>query len=364
LTFTFRPAKREQTPLLIGLIGPTWTGKTYSALRLGTGIVSVRGGNLVGIDTEAKRMEQYADEFKFTYLEFGAPFSSLRYAEALTAAAKEAQGGCVIVDSQSHEHEGAGGYLDLHEQEVKRLCATGGFKSEFAAAIPAWAKPSAQRRALINAILQLNCAFIFCFRAKEKIRPVKGGNPIELGWQAIAGEEFGYEMTARCLLKPGAKGVPDWSRDAESLGVPKRIKDHISIFQEGKQLDEQTGMALANWARGSTAPAQVIKSGSVSPVAATPAAGATTTDAPQGSTAEVTAAPSTEDVGQGVNAGASTPTDSELVADIESWVKKRKFDMAYDLCRGIKDEAFRDSTRARIDKAKSYVDAKQSATNP
>jgi hypothetical protein len=307
-------------------------------------------------------MLQYANEFKFTYLEFGEPFSSLRYAEALTAAAKEANGGCVIVDSQSHEHEGAGGYLDLHEKEVKRLCSTGGFKTEFAAAIPAWARPSAQRRTLINTILQLNCAFVFCFRAKEKIRPVKGGNPIELGWQAIAGEEFGYEMTARCLLKPGAKGVPDWSREAESLGVPKRIKDHVSIFLDGKQLDEQTGIALANWAKGSTAPAQ-DKRECVSPVAATPAAEATTTDAPQDSTAKPWTVPSQEGVGQGVNAEASTPTDVELVADIEAWVKNRSFDMAYDLCRGIKDEAFRDATKARIDKAKSYVDAKQSAAS-
>ncbi len=201
--FSFRPATTDQVPLLIGIIGPTWTGKTYSALRLGTGIVNVRGGKLVGVDTEARRMLQYANEFTFSYLEFGEPFSSLRYAEALTAAAIESQGGCVIVDSQSHEHEGMGGYLSLHDEEVKRLCATGGFKSEFAAAIPAWARPSAQRRTLINTLLQLNCAFIFCFRAKEKIKPVKGGNPIELGWQAIAGEEFGYEMTARCLLKPG-----------------------------------------------------------------------------------------------------------------------------------------------------------------
>lgn len=268
--FTFRTAITEQVPLLIGIIGPTWTGKTYSALRLGTGIVNVRGGKLVGIDTEARRMLQYAKEFKFTYTEFSEPFSSQRYAEVLKAAAVEAQGGCVIVDSQSHEHEGLGGYLDLHDQEVKRLCATGGFKSEFAAAIPAWARPSAQRRTLINTLLQLNCAFIFCFRAKEKIKPVKGGNPIELGWQAIAGEEFGYEMTARCLLKPGAKGVPDWSQEAERLGVPKRIKDHVSIFKDGQQLDEATGEALARWASGtpSLAPPQTQADAPVIPVAA------------------------------------------------------------------------------------------------
>lgn len=284
--FTFRPATTEQVPLLIGLIGPTWTGKTYSALRLGAGIVKVRGGKLVGIDTEARRMLQYANEFKFTYLEFGEPFSSLRYAEALKVAAAESEGGCVIVDSQSHEHEGMGGYLHLHDEEVKRLCASGGFKSEFAAAIPAWARPSAQRRTLINTILQLNCAFIFCFRAKEKIKPVKGGNPIELGWQAIAGEEFGYEMTARCLLKPGAKGVPDWSQDAERLGVPKRIKDHVAIFRDGQQLDEAAGEALAQWASGKpSSPPQPTKTDAPPPLAS----GAAVAEPPAGSAGEIAA---------------------------------------------------------------------------
>lgn len=248
--FNFRPAKREQTPLLIGLIGPTWTGKTYSALRLASGIVSVRGGQVVGVDTEARRMLQYAKEFTFSYTEFGVPFSSLRYSDAMIEAAEEAKGGCVIVDSISHEHEGPGGYLDFHEQEVQRLIKDGGFKSEFSAQIPAWNKPAQRRRTLINTVLQLNCAFIFCFRAKEKIKPISGGKPIDLGWQAIAGEEFGFEMTARCLLTPGCKGVPDWSRDAEKLGVPKRIKDHESILKEGRQLDEACGQELARWASG------------------------------------------------------------------------------------------------------------------
>lgn len=250
MTFTFRKAIREATPLLIGLIGPTWTGKTYSALRLASGIVKERGGKIVGIDTEAHRMLQYAEEFQFQYLDFSEPFSSLRYLEAMQAAAHEADGGCVIVDSMSHEHEGLGGYLDYHEKEVQRLVSSGGFRNEYAAAIPAWNKPAQDRRKLINALLQLNCAFVFCFRAKEKLKIVKGQNPVELGWQAIAGDEFGFEMSARCLLTPGCKGVPDWSQDAQRLGVPKRIKDHESILTDGRQLSEDIGAELARWAAG------------------------------------------------------------------------------------------------------------------
>lgn len=242
-------AKRESTPLLIGLVGPSGGGKTKSALRLAAGIQRVRGGKLVGIDTEARRMLHYANEFDLTYLEFGAPFSSLRYMEALKAAAAKAEGGVVIVDSMSHEHEGEGGYLEYHEKELDRM-AGDDWKKRERMTFTAWIKPAGERRRLINTILQLNCAFIFCFRAKEKLKLVKGQEPIMLGWQAIAGEEFAFEMMVRCLLPPGANGVPDWSEEAFKNGVPKRGNEHIPLIPNGQQLNEDVGERLARWAKG------------------------------------------------------------------------------------------------------------------
>lgn len=250
MAFTFRPAIREATPLLIGITGPSGSGKTKSALRLATGIQQIRGGKIAALDTEANRMKHYADEHKFVHCSFEAPFGSDRYAEALVAAAEEAAGGVVIVDSMSHEHEGQGGYLEYHDEEVKRLLTSGGFKNEYAASIPAWSKPVARRRRLINTLLQINCAFVFCFRAKEKLKIQKGKDPVALGWQAIAGEEFVFEMTVRCLLVPGANGVPDWSQEAFALGVPKRAAAHASMFPAGAQLNEETGALLAEWAAG------------------------------------------------------------------------------------------------------------------
>jgi len=114
----------------------------------------------------------------------------------------------------------------------------------------AWAKPAAARRRLINTILQINCAFVFCFRAKEKLKIERGKEPTPLGWQAIAGEEFAFEMTLRCLLPAGARGVPDWSDESFALGVPKLPKDLRDAFEDGKQLNEMTGAKLAQWAAG------------------------------------------------------------------------------------------------------------------
>ena len=169
MSFTFRPAIKEETPLLIGLVGPSGSGKTYSALRLATGIQQVTGGKIMGIDTEARRMLHYANRFKFEYIEFTPPFSSLRYLEAFQAAVK--QGGeksIVIVDSMSHEHEGSNGYLEYHEAELNRL-AGDDYKKREKNQFTAWIKPAGERRKLINGLLQLKACFIFCFRAKERL---------------------------------------------------------------------------------------------------------------------------------------------------------------------------------------------------
>lgn len=261
MTFQFKPAVREQTPLLIGLVGPSGSGKTMSALRLAAGIQSVCGGKIAAIDTEARRMLHYAEKFKFDYLEFGAPFGSERYLEAAEAAVSMGAK-TVIFDSMSHEHEGPGGHLEYHDEEVERLVAAGGFKSQFAAQIPAWTRPSQRRRKMINGLLQFKANFIFCFRAKEKIKLIKRNGktePVELGWQAIAGEEFVYEMTDRFLLVPGCKGVPDFTEEGWVTGVPKIPDDHYDLVPQGKQLCEETGAALARWAQGAKPPPKAEK---------------------------------------------------------------------------------------------------------
>jgi energy-coupling factor transporter ATP-binding protein EcfA2 len=277
--FQFRHATREQTPLLLGLVGPSGSGKTMSALRLATGIQSVVGGKIAAIDTEARRMLHYASRFDFEYLEFGAPFGSDRYLEAVLAAV--AMGAkTVIVDSMSHEHEGPGGHLEYHDEEVARLMRPkdqggAGFTSEFAAQIPAWTKPAARRRRFINGTLQVPVNFIFCFRAKEKIKLVKkpGGKtePVELGWQAIAGEEFVYEMTDRFLLPPGCQGRPAFDEAAVATGVPKMPDEHREYLPAGCQLNEQIGALLAEWALGKPGPVGADLLQSFADIGVTPA---------------------------------------------------------------------------------------------
>ena len=246
-SFEIRPAVREQVPVMVGLMGASGSGKTFSALRIATGIQRITGGEICVIDTESRRSLHYADDFRFMHMQFDAPFGPLRYLEAIKAA-YAAGARTIVVDSMSHEHEGPGGVLEMHEQEVQRL--GGQERHNF----PAWAKPKAERRQMINGILQVNCNFVFCFRAKEKTKPGNEGGRkvlIEQGYMPIAGEEFVFEMTMNCLLLPGSAGVPQWQSsypgERAMMKLPRQFE---RVMADGRQLDEDIGQQLAEWARG------------------------------------------------------------------------------------------------------------------
>lgn len=249
--FEDKAATRERTPLLIGLTGPSSSGKTFSALRLATGIQRVAGGDIGFIDTEARRALHYADKFKFRHLPFAAPFGPLDYLAAIEHfAGKGVQ--TIVIDSASHEHEGPGGVLEMHDTETKRLAAL--WKtSEDKAKMAGWQKPKSERRRLLNSVLQMPINFIFCFRAKEKIN-LNGPKPTPLGWMPIAGEEFVFEMTLNCLLYPGSDGVPTWHSDEMGekaiIKLPGQFRD---MFRDRKALDEDTGEKMARWAAGVSA---------------------------------------------------------------------------------------------------------------
>jgi ABC-type dipeptide/oligopeptide/nickel transport system ATPase subunit len=247
--FEDKPATRERVPLLTGLMGPSGGGKTYSALRLATGIQRVTGGDIFVIDTEARRALHYADKFKFRHVVFSPPFGPLDYLAAVEHCVKKGAG-IIIVDSMSHEHEGPGGVLEMHQKEVDRLAGNDWKKAERVKML-AWSKPKQERRRLINALLQIPCNFVFCFRAKEKLKIVKGEEPKPMGFMPIAGEEFVFEMTVNCLLLPGAGGVPTWQTEEmgekQMIKLPEQFRD---FFSKSVPLNQDLGEQMAKWAAG------------------------------------------------------------------------------------------------------------------
>jgi hypothetical protein len=250
--FTGAPAVRASVPLWIGLYGVSGGGKTFSALRLAQGILSVVGGKIGVGDTENRRALHYADRFDFVHYDFKPDFDPLSYLALIEQMA--ADGVTVaIIDSGSHEHEGQGGVLEMHEAECERLVKQ--WKStRDKVQMSAWAKPKQERRKMIQGALRSPMHIIWCFRAKEKLEVRPGKAPVQKGFMPLAAEELVYEMALTALLLPGAQGVPTWQ--SEEIGERAMIKlpHWARAMVKNGPLSEEIGAALARWASGNEQP--------------------------------------------------------------------------------------------------------------
>jgi hypothetical protein len=257
MTFTFRPAVRENIHLLIGLAGTTGSGKTFSALRLATGLA--RGGPVFGIDTENGRMLHYADKFKFQHGLLAPPYRPSRYLDAI-AAAEKAGAAVIVVDSTSHEHAGEGGLLDWHDELLDSFVARDkSSRPEWQVRdsnnMRAWIEPKREHKAFVQKLLQINAHVILCFRAESKVEMAKNKDgkteirpketPVSLdGFIPVAEKNLPYEMTVSFLMTADAPGVPK----------PIKLEEQHRPFVNLKEpITERTGELLAEWAAGAGA---------------------------------------------------------------------------------------------------------------
>jgi hypothetical protein len=258
--FTFRPAKRENVGLWINLVGGTGSGKTFTGMRLASGIAG--GKPFAVIDTENRRALHYADQFKFDHAELRPPFRPDAYAEAVVAA--DAAGYPVIViDSGSHVWAGDGGMLDWQEEElddmVKRAKERKDTRAEWqireAGKMSAWIRPKRAHKHMVEKLLQTKAHIIMCLRAEPKIEMVKNAQgKTEIvakkslvgldGWIPICDKNLPFEATCSFLFM------------ADAPGVPKPIKlqeQHRALFPLDKPITEESGRLISLWAAGGSA---------------------------------------------------------------------------------------------------------------
>ncbi len=251
MSYTFRPARRENVPLLLGFAGGTGSGKTMSALRVARGVAA--GQPFAGIDTENGRMSLYADHFpELRVTDITAPFRPATYTEAIDAAEQylEQQGvplanRVIVVDSMSHEWAGDGGCLDWHAE------LTGGDQRKNPVG---WAKVKPAHKKMVSRLLQVKAHVILCFRAEPKIDIVRENGEVKFvpkqsitgldGWLPITEKMLPYELTASLMLMADAPGVP------LKIKLPEDLAPFVPL---DKPIEEQTGSRLAEWARGGSA---------------------------------------------------------------------------------------------------------------
>lgn len=247
MTFQFKPAIRESVGLLIGLSGGTGSGKTYTAMRLAAGIS--RDRPFAVIDSEAGRAKHYAEQFRFDHGDLKPPFRPDAYVEAIEAADKIGYP-VIVVDSTSHVWAGDGGVLDWQEDELDRM-AGDDWKKREACKMAAWIKPKTSHKRMVARLLQVRAHLILCFRAEEKVEIIKEDGKTKIvpkrsltgldGWMPVCEKNLPFEMTASFLLT------------ADAPGIPKPIKlqqQHRALFPLDKQINEESGRRIAEWAAG------------------------------------------------------------------------------------------------------------------
>lgn len=259
MTFQFRPAVRENVGLWVNLIGGTGSGKTFTGMRLASGISG--GKPFAVIDTENRRALHYADSFKFDHAELRPPFRPEAYANAVVEADKAGYP-VIMLDSGSHVWAGDGGVLDWQDEEldemVKRAKSRGDSRSEWqireSGKMSAWIKPKMGHKQMVQKLLQVKAHLILCLRAEQKIEMVKdseGKMKIQAkqsltgldGWIPVCDKNLPFEATCSFLLLASAPGIPH----------PIKLQEqHKALFPLDAPINEQSGQRLAAWAAGTT----------------------------------------------------------------------------------------------------------------
>ncbi len=269
MSFEFRDAVRKNVPLFIGIAGGTGSGKTESALRIATGLAADKP--FAAIDTEHGRMLHKADDYTFKHTDLDEPFTPERYIEALKAAQDFP---VVVLDSGSHVYEGVGGLLEQQDEEF----AKAGRKES--ARMSSWIRPKQRHKKFVQALLRTPAHVVLCLRAEDKIEIVKDAQGKTVvrpksslvgadGWIPICEKRLPFELTISLLLTADAPGVP------KPIKLERR---HADLVPLDRQLDEEVGRRLAEWAAGGLTEPGIVDvpeavepaavSGSVSPWAA------------------------------------------------------------------------------------------------
>lgn len=229
--FNVKKALREKIFVKVALMAPSGGGKTYSALRLATGMaeeIEKKQNKEVKIllaNTEQKRGYYYANEFNYDIVDIEAPHNPEKYVELIEFAEEEGYD-ILILDSSSHEWEGKGGCLELQQQ------AGGTYQ--------AWGKITPRHNKFIEAIADSKLHMIVTMRGKDQYEMEKDNNGKtsvkKLGVGAKQRDGFEYEFTCTFLLD-------------QKTNTADVQKDNTHIFEnEGSiLLTENHGKKLIQW---------------------------------------------------------------------------------------------------------------------
>lgn len=180
--------QRHNVKLRLGISGASGFGKTYSALQLAYGITG-DWSKIAVIDSENSSASLYSDLGSFNVLNLLPPYSPERYREAIDICEKSGME-VIIIDSITHEWQGEGGCLQIHEQ------LGGRFQD--------WARLKPRHQKFIDKILQSKSHIITTTRRKTDYSLDISSNGkskvVKHGTKEITSEGFEYELSVNFEL--------------------------------------------------------------------------------------------------------------------------------------------------------------------
>ncbi|QIG90661.1 AAA family ATPase [Chryseobacterium sp. POL2] len=225
-----KQSQRQQVKLRLGLSGASGFGKTKSALLLAYGMTQ-DWSKIAVIDTENSSASLYSDLGNYNVLDLQAPYSPERYIQAIELCEKSGIE-VIIIDSVSHEWNGTGGCLEIHEK------LGGRFQD--------WANVTPRHQAFINKILQSSSHIITTTRRKIDYSLDVGSNGktqvVKHGTKEITRDGFEYELTINFEL-------------VNENHLAKASKDRTGLFMNKPEflITSEIGQLILKWCNSGTA---------------------------------------------------------------------------------------------------------------
>jgi hypothetical protein len=216
-------ATRKKARIRLGLQGPSGSGKTYSALLLAYGLCH-DWSSIAVIDTEYGSASLYSHLGPFKTIRLAAPFSPEKYCDAISIC-EQAGIEVIIIDSCSHEWDGAGGVLDIHSSMSGNSFTN-------------WGKVTPRHNNFVQAILQSPCHIICNIRSKQDyVLTDKNGKmvPERIGLKGVQRDGIEYELTTVFEL------------DIKHFATATKDRTSLFINEPPFKLDRIAGEKLKQW---------------------------------------------------------------------------------------------------------------------
>lgn len=218
----FKKATREQVWLKVLLSGASGSGKSYSALRLASGIAKKCNSDIAYIGTEGSRDKYYSNEFAYDLMQLEDPYTTDKYIEAIEMAVDTGYK-VLIIDSLSHEWKWLN---DTHDKMPGNSFTN-------------WGKLKPKHRQFMEKILNSPIHIISTARGKDEwtLEDRNGKQvPKKVGMGQQQDKDISYEYTVSLMLQ-------------QDTHVASADKDNTHLF-DGRYdvLTERDGERLYEWA--------------------------------------------------------------------------------------------------------------------